>query len=185
PAREHVDLLPRVAERDLGVQQRLDDPVALHEPGAGTEPVEDTTEVDEPDPVLLEEVALRERGRGADRLVERSAVASACVDETVEEEDHVGVPLGVELVDPELAAPGARAPVDPSDPVTRDELTQVGELEPLALGTRDAVAGEELRLAGRDQLAQLLGPRIAAEDGAAIERLLPDEQPRRIPGAHV
>src|SRR5205814_9158107 len=142
------DLLPGVAERDLGVQQRLDDPVPLHQPGAGTEPVEDASEVDEPDPIFLEEVALRERGRGADRLVERSAVTSACVDETVQEEAQVGVPLGVELVDPELAAPGAHAPVDPSDPVARDEFTQVGGLEPLALGTRDAVAGEELRLAG-------------------------------------
>src|SRR5262249_62284407 len=165
--------------------QRLDDPVSLHETGTGLEPVEDAAEVDEPDPVLLEEVALRQGCGGTDRLVEGSSVVAARVDEAVEEEDHVGVPLGVELVDPELTAPGTGAPVDPSDPVTRDELPKVGELEAFALGARDPVAGEELRLAGADELAQLFGPRIDAQDGALLDRLLPDEQPSRVADAQV
>src|SRR5205085_9662066 len=139
PARQDVDLLPGVAERDLGVQQRLDDPVALHHLRSRTKPVEDAAEVDETDPVLADEIALAQRRGRTNRLVERSGAATARIREAVEEQDHVGVSLGVELVDPEVAAARAGAPVDPPDPVAGSERSQIRELEPLALLPRDAV----------------------------------------------
>src|SRR5262249_57510869 len=98
--------------------------------GPGTKPVEDAAEVDQPDPVLLEQIPLTQRSRGPNRLVKRARVSAPDVGEAVEEDDHVGVPLGVELVDPELAAPRAGAPVDPPDPVAGGERAQVPKLEP-------------------------------------------------------
>ena len=50
------------------------------------------------------------------------------------------------LVDDELAAARARAPVDPPHAVARRERPDVGELDPVALRARDLVAGVDLRL---------------------------------------
>src|SRR5436190_10418300 len=173
PARQDVDLLPGVAECDLGIQQRLDDPVALLQLRSGTKPVQNAAEVDEANPILADEIALAQ-GRGrSDRLVERSRAAASRIGEAVEEDDHVGVPLGMELVDPEVAAARAGAPVDSPDPVAGGERPQIRELETLALLPRDAVAGEELRLTRSDQLAQLLGSRVDAKRFCPVERLLP------------
>ena len=82
--------------------------------------------------------------------------------EAVEKQDHVGVPLGVELVDPELASARARPPVDPPDAIARCKRPEVCELEPFALVPRYSVTRKDLRLAWRDQLAERLGTRIDA-----------------------
>src|SRR6266487_412037 len=180
PAREDVDVLPGVAERDLRVQQRLDDPVELPHPRAGPEPVEDTAEVDEADAVLARQVALAQRSSGANRLVERPVASLLRLGEAVEEQDHVGVPLGMELVDPELAATRARPPVDPPDAIPGCERPQVCELDPFALLPRHSIAREDLRLAWRDQLAKRLRTRIDAQRRGSGDGLLPGEEARCI-----
>ncbi len=98
--RDDVDVLPGVAEHDLGVEQRVDDAVALHDPGRRCQPVEDPAEDDEADTVTVGEVALGERGGRTDREIERPCVLPASLDEGVEEDDDVRVALRVELVDP-------------------------------------------------------------------------------------
>src|ERR687884_262293 len=49
---DDVDALPRVAEDDLGVEQRVDDPVQLHDPGARQQPVQVAAEGEQADAVL-------------------------------------------------------------------------------------------------------------------------------------
>ena len=51
PRRDDVDVLPGVAELDAGLEQRVDEPVPLHEPASGLEPAQDPAERDETDPV--------------------------------------------------------------------------------------------------------------------------------------
>ena len=63
------------------------------------------------DAVAAGEVALGERGGGAHALVQR-VPRGAELGERVEQEHDRGVPLGMELVDDELAGAGARLPVD-------------------------------------------------------------------------
>src|SRR5213076_1865519 len=72
------------------------------------------------------------------------------------------------------------APVDPPDPVACPERAKIGELEPLAFLPRDAVAGEELSLAGSDELSQLFRTRVDAQHRRSIERPLPGEQARGV-----
>ena len=66
-----VDVLPGVAELDAGLEQRVDQAVALHEAAARLEPAEDAAEGDEPDPVAALEVAAGERRRGPHGALER------------------------------------------------------------------------------------------------------------------
>ena len=107
PRRDHVDVLPRVAELDPGLEQRVDEAVALHEPAAGLEPAQDAAEGDEPDPVAALEVRLGERRRGPHGLLERALVRRRRgLGEAVEEQDDVGVALRVTLVDDEARRAG-------------------------------------------------------------------------------
>ena len=62
--RKQVDVLPRVAQEDLGVEQRVEDAVELDEPARGGQPVQHAAEGDEADAVLLAHVVGRERRRG-------------------------------------------------------------------------------------------------------------------------
>ena len=92
------------------------------------------------------DVRIGERRGRADRQVERALVAAPRLGERVDEQDHVGVPLGVALVHPQVAAPRARPPVDALQRVARRPRPDVGELDPLALRPRDLVARDDLRL---------------------------------------
>ena len=114
-----------------------------------------------------------ERRGGAHRAVVRAPSLGAHLGEGVEEEDDVGVPLRVLLVHPERAAQRGRAPVDAPHPVARLPLAEVGELDPLAAGPRDLVAGEDLRLERRDERAERLLARVDAERAAARPRRPP------------
>src|SRR5581483_12449955 len=67
---DDVDVLPRVVEPDLGVQQRLDDAVELRDPGAREQPAEDAAEADEADSVASADVMASQRRGGADGQVE-------------------------------------------------------------------------------------------------------------------
>src|SRR2546422_2326085 len=64
------------------------------------------------------------------------------------------------LVDPELAAPRARPPVDATAPVAGLPLSDVGELDSVAARARDLIADEDLRLERREHRAQRLDRRI-------------------------
>ena len=75
------------------------------------------------------DVPLGERRRRAHGEVERARRAAPHLGEAVEEEHDVHVPLRVLLVDPQLAAAGARPPVDPPHAVAERERPEVGELE--------------------------------------------------------
>ena len=87
------------------------------------------------------------------------------------------------LVDDELVAAGARAPVDRADAVAGGEQAHVGELRPLALLARNLVAGVELGRDGSDDPAQGLGERVHAQSLLPVEPGLPDGQPQPVAGA--
>src|SRR6185503_16680670 len=88
--------------------------------------------------------------------------------------------LGVVLVDPELAPPRARPPVDPPDPVARCERAEVGELDPLAFHSRDLVSREDLRLERADEVPERLGPWVDLQRPGELQLLLVDEKAERI-----
>src|SRR5439155_17329077 len=100
----------------------------LRRTGRRQEPVEGAAERDEAHAVLLPEVASRERGGASKRIVERACARLTELREGVEEDDDVGVPLGVVLVDPELPAPRAGTPVDAAGAVARHERPEGGGL---------------------------------------------------------
>ena len=102
------------------------------------------------------------------------------LEERVEEDHDVGVSLRVRLGDPGLAALRGRAPVDPAQAVAGDEGPDVGELDPLAAGTRNLVAGERLGLERPQEPAQALPPRIDLERALLLERPLVHEQPEPV-----
>ncbi len=112
---------------------------------------------------------MRERRGGADGAVVRAPPLRPHLGERVEEEDDVGVPLGVLLVDPELAAQRARAPVDAPDAVAGLPGAKIGELDPFAAHARDLVAGEDLRLERRAR-ASGASPRADRRAAAAVRR---------------
>ncbi len=160
-------------------------------PVVGTSQREEAAEADEPHPVLALQIDAGERRGGAHGAIVRAPPLGAHLGEGVEEEDDVGVPLWVLLVDPERAAERGRAPVDAPQPVPRLPLAQVGELDPLAAGARDLVAGEDLRLergderakrllaredAQRLRLARIALPRAKAEHVAGAEEHPPDRE---------
>src|SRR5262249_42199802 len=93
------------------------DPIQLDDTGRRQQPVQVAAEADEADAVLPLEIAVGERRGRANREVERRLLMLTRLDEGVEEDDHVGVALGVRFVHPELAAargrggaPARRAP---------------------------------------------------------------------------
>ena len=149
--------LKRVGERHLGCDQRVGDAVVLRPAGRGQQPLHDAAEADDADAVAPLEVLVRERRGGAHGQVERALALAPHLGEAVEEEDDVAVPLRVLLVHVQLAAARADAPVHAAHAVARRERPQVGELDALAAGARDAVAGERLRLERADERAQPLG----------------------------
>src|SRR4029079_13240622 len=55
--RDHVDVLPRVAELDAGLEQRVDEAILLDETTAGLEPAQNASEGHKPDAVAPLEVA--------------------------------------------------------------------------------------------------------------------------------
>src|SRR5439155_26966042 len=103
------------------------------------------------DAAVTLEVPVRERRRGADGHVEGRLFLLAWLDEGVEEDDHVRVPLGMHVAHPEFAASRARTPVDAAQRVAVLVAAKVGELDPLALRPCNLVAGEHLRLQRRDE----------------------------------
>ena len=127
--RDHVDVLPGVAELHLGLEHGVDEAVALLQPAPGHQPAEHAAEGDQSDAVAAVE---RHRGDGRRRphgAVERALLERACLREAVEEDDLVGVPLGVALVHDQLAPPGARAPVDRAQAVAGHVGPRVRELQ--------------------------------------------------------
>jgi hypothetical protein len=182
PHREDVDVLPRVAEEDLGVEERVQHAVQLRDPAGDRQPVDHAAEADEADPVLLPDVVGHERAGRLDRLVERARLAGPRLGEGVEEDDDVGVPFRVGLVDPGLASARRRTPVHAADPVAGDERPEVCELNPLAARARRLVAGKGPGLERAQQLSQLLPARVDLERPAQVEGLLVDEEAQTVVG---
>ena len=89
------------------------------------------------------------------------------------------------LVHPKLAAAGCCPPVHVSDPVSRDELPDVGELDPLRLLARHVVSREDLCLSRPEQAAHCLLRGVHLERLAAIDHLLVLEQAEGIVRAEV
>ena len=112
-------------------------------------------------------------------------VLAACLRERVDEQDHVGVALGMALVHPELAAARARAPVDALERIARCPEPHVGELDPFALPARNLVPREHLRFARLQDPPQRVLAGIDADLGRARERSLGDEQPQRVARAEI
>ena len=81
-----------------------------------------------------------ERRGGPHVLVERAARLAAEVDEAVDQDDDVRVPLGMPLVDDEGLTPRRRAPVDRATRSPADEVAEVGVLDPVAGMAGDLVA---------------------------------------------
>ncbi|HVK74079.1 MAG TPA: hypothetical protein VM734_12205, partial [Kofleriaceae bacterium] len=174
--RDHVDVLPRVAELDAGLEQRVDETILLDETTAGLEPAQNASEGHEPDAVAPLEVAAGHRCSRADGLLERPLVGRPRLREAVEEDDDVRIPLRVALVDDERAAPSRGAPVDRPHAVAGDERAGVRELEPLSAEPGDLGSRRSLGVGGGDETAQALGRRVDLQRAAPIDAPLePDE----------
>ena len=180
PSRNQADVAPRERRLDPGLEQRLDQAVPLLCTHARPQPPEDAAVADETDTVAALEVPRGERRRGAHRVVECAARLAAQIDEAVDEDDDVGVALGMALVDDEGLTPRRRAPVDRADPIACDEVTKVCVLDPVAGVPRHLVAGERLRLAGGDQALDGLQPRIRLQRQPLVEALLPRDDAKDI-----
>ncbi len=89
------------------------------------------------------------------------------------------------LVDVHPLAAGARPPVDPADAVAGRERADVGELDPLPLGTGDLAAGERGRVVRLHDAQQALAPGIGAERQLGIDLPRRRQQPERAPDPHV
>ena len=92
--RDHVDVLPGVAELHLGLEHGVDEAVTLLQPAPGHQPAEHAAEGDQSDAVAAVE---RHRGDGRRRphgAVERALLERACLREAVGEDDLVGVHSG-------------------------------------------------------------------------------------------
>ena len=110
---------------------------------------------------------------------------TACLGERVDEQDHVGVALGMALVHPHLAAARGRAPVHALQRVAGRPRPHVRELDPFALAARDLAAREHLRLARLQDPSQCVFARIDANLRRPREHPLGDEQAERVAGAEV
>ena len=64
------------------------------------------------------------------------------------------------LVDDQLAAAGARTPVDRPQPIAGDEAARVGELEAVRSDPGDEIARRELGLEWCDEALEELGARV-------------------------
>src|SRR6266516_2181896 len=80
------------------------------------------------------------------------------------------------LVDTELTAASACTPVHVPDPISGDELTDVGELDPLRLLARHVVSREDLCLRRPQQGAYGLLRRVHLERSAPVDYSLVPEQ---------
>src|SRR6478609_1334322 len=116
---------------------------------------------------------MRKRSRRPHREIERPVTADPDVGQRVEEEDDVGVPLGVLLVHEQLATAGARAPVDAAHPVARLPVTDVGELDSVAARARELVADEDLGVERLEEGAQRLDARVHAQRLSPADSGLP------------
>ena len=83
-----------------------------------------------------------------------------------------------------LAAPRARAPVDPPQPVAGLPRRTSANSIPVALRARHLVADEHLRLVRGQQRVQRLDARVDAESSRAAGLRLPGVEAERIAGAH-
>src|SRR5439155_1078980 len=137
-------------------------------------------EAHEPDPVALAEIPRRQPLSRAQGGVEGASPSTARFCEDVEEDDHVGVALRMMLVDPELTAAGACAPVHVPDPISGDELTDVGELDPLRLLARHMVSRKDLCLRRPQQGTHGLLRRVHLERPAPVAHSLVPEHAERI-----
>src|SRR5258708_4072033 len=129
-------------------EERLDEEVALAESRTRRQPAESAPEGDEAHSVAAGEVTVSERCRGADRPVKGAFVESPRLGERVEEQHDVAAALRMALVDNQLGSASASTPVHRPDPIARYERTDVGELEPVSLGSSDPIA-DSLVLAER------------------------------------
>ena len=177
--RNDVDVLPGVAELDAGLEQRVDQAVSLDETAAGLEPTEDAAECDEPDAVAALEVPAGERCCCSHRAFECAVcfVASPGLGEAVQEEDDVGIPVGVSLVDDQLAAASTGSPVDRAKPIAGHEAAGIGELEPLGTNTGDEVTRRELCVKRCHEALQEFRARVDVQPVLAEDTALPDEHP--------
>jgi len=104
--RQVPDPLPGRGGVHLGLHQGVQQPVQGGLAAARLEPLHEPAEADQADPVALAQVGRGQRGRRPDGLVQGAAGGPADVQEAVQEQDHVGGPLGVALVDHQAAAAG-------------------------------------------------------------------------------
>jgi len=115
-----------VADAGQGIEQEL----LVVAAAVRLQPPHAAAEGDEPDAVVRGEVRDAECAGGSHRVAEGRDI------ERVDEEDDVGGPLGVSLVDPGLAEPGGEPPVDGPPVVAGEEPPAVG-----VLGAGAALAG--------------------------------------------
>ena len=174
--RDHLDVAPRVARDHLGVDQRVEHAVGLRAPGRRKHPAQDASEADDADPVAAAQVGGRQRRRRPDGQVDRNR--RLC--ERVEEEDDVGVPLGVVDVRVEGAAPGAHPPVDAPQPVAGLVPPHVGELEALSRRAARVRPDRGLRADGPRRLPDRLDLRMHPDLERCLDGRVPDAQAERL-----
>ena len=182
--RDHADVPPDVREHDLGVEQRLDDPVQLNGSERGLEPVDGAAEAQQPHLVAAPQVRVGEPGGRAHRLVERPRGPEPRLGERIEEQHGGRVSLRMLLVDDERAAARRRLPVHTSHAVAGLIEPEIGELDPLALLPGDEVSDVGLGVARADDLAEPLLPRVDADEMSRGQLALEDEEAEPVEGRH-
>src|SRR5438105_5841074 len=115
------------------MEQRLGDAVQLVAAALRWEPRRGGAVADESDRVSTPKMSLGERQGGGGGAVEHVRRRPVRRREGVEEEEDVGVALGVVLVDVDRPATRRRRPVAAADAVTALELAAVGELDAVAV----------------------------------------------------
>src|ERR1035437_1924083 len=98
----------------------------------------------------------------------------------VQEDDEVGVPLRMHIVDVEPSRSGTQAPIDASGAVPGLVEPDVGELDAVTSTTGQLVAAEHLGLGSREGSSERLGPRVDTERLPIVERALETKEAQPI-----
>src|SRR5215203_4639012 len=182
--RNELDLLPGVTEDDIGLDQGIDDAIALHESHRWLQPPQNASIADETNAIPPLQIEVGECRRRPHGLKASSFLTMTRLRERIEENDNVGVPLPMDIVHIGLAQPCGQSPVDPAQTVARHEWPSVGKLDTLAGRAREFIASEDLRLHWRHDGAHRLRAGVNAQRQTGAHPALADEKTHRIPRAN-
>ena len=183
----HVDVAPRVRGLDAGLEERLDQAIALAGAHSGLQPAEDAAEGDEPDAVAPLEVAGGERRSGADGVVERAARRPPRTSKKLSTKSTTSVFRSGwrSFTTSACRRAEARQLIERTrSPGTKSRRSAYSIPSPFTRAT--SLPGEGLRLDGREDPAERLLAAGRPSAGARLAmRSLPDDEPEGIARAQL